>query len=147
MTEYEPMDPAIRDAWADVVLARRFTRGKGFLCHKYGAETLYDPLGMLCELAVEAGEIQSGSWVEHQIVRFKRYHGEQGLLPKEVVGWAKLHSQNPCIRLTGPERALLRLPGKYQWHQGFKFRPVPLVIVNDHGEVTDAQLAELIRKL
>lgn len=148
MTSSKPMVPWIRDLWANAICDENgFQLGRQFLCHMYAKNVLHDPLGILCELAVRNSIIPEGHWAgDEGIIYFKRYAGEQGVLPKEVVEWANLSSQVPTVRLNLRQRRELDLPKRYRF-PGEQLRPIALSAVNDYGEPTRENLAELIMRL
>lgn len=154
MTTTEPvesdvrMDPDIRDAWASVMRDVRVNLGRQFLCRRFQRVSLFDPLGMLCVLGVDAGVIEDGHWIgDDQTLMYKVYAGEQGILPREIVKWAGLRSQNPSLMLSAGQRNRFQLPERYSAHGNWKPRPVPLAAISDYGHATREQLALLIETL
>ena len=91
------MKKDIAKLWADAVMDRkRFPPSAGGLAdYGYGTKPTFNVLGVLCELAIEAGveievtEIKDKSFKN----RVRLYDGERYLLPDAVVEWAGMKNK------------------------------------------------------
>ena len=96
MSTASTMYEDVRDAWADALESGRYRQGRGLLRSVKGE---YCCLGVLCELAVEAGVIPPGiedPSTDTQNVTY--FSGTAIDLPPEVLEWAGLEASSWAVR-------------------------------------------------
>lgn len=120
------MNREIKDKWVTALRSGDYTQGYGRLRYQNGDGERHCCLGVLCDLAVEAGVIPAPTTDEkgeygYPVTNADGIHvyDEKGVLPPDVVSWADLPSSNP------------RVPG------------FSLSGANDNGQTFD-QIADLI---
>lgn len=128
------MDPAIKAEWVKRLRSGDYEQGKRHL----NANGRYCCLGVLCEIAVEAGivtKFESGNEIavitsnnETAVIYDRKF---SGILPPRVVEWSGLESSDPI---------LLRESSEY-WTNGMS-----LSHVNDMLEFDFKQIADLIER-
>lgn len=81
------MHPEIKDAWVKALESGEYKQG---YCSLRTADDKYCCLGVLCQLAVEAGVISEPK----QYTRYGDWHygGDTAFLPTEVKNWAGVQS-------------------------------------------------------
>lgn len=125
------MRSEVRELWATALESGRFRQGTGRLTTLFrktdGALTArHCCLGVLCELAIEAGVELTVTDVDLDADGARRaYDHAVNFPPQAVLAWADLDEQNPLVR--------------------HRDRPVSLGIVNDELSATFAEIAKLIR--
>lgn len=96
------MNKEIKQKWVEALRSGKYTQGRNRLASSNGS---YCPLGVLCELAVEA-DVAHKRQAESGYVYFVRFDNsvyfagsEEAVysLPDRVVDWAGLSSNNPWI--------------------------------------------------
>lgn len=124
------MRAEVRELWAAALESDRFAQGRSrltsFLRLPGGDVTTNCCLGVLCELAVEAGvplrvrdvDVPGG-------VSYREYDGAQHFPPPAVLDWAGLDDQNPLVRVDD--------------------RDLTLGVVNDELQLSFAAIAQLVR--
>jgi hypothetical protein len=94
------MDINIKADWLKALRSGSYRQGKGSLKFKDDAGFKHCCLGVLCELAVQAGVIPA-SKPRHPIdtPRIHQFAGKRDVLPMAVVEWAGLHGTNPTVEV------------------------------------------------
>ncbi len=108
------MNPEVKEAWVAALRSGKYDQGIGSLKSEASDTHLYCCLGVLCELAVEAGVIPPGERHEDQPKNYSYYFlGEDEFLPSEVMTWANLDTNNgiykPADNVWGYDQALTDL--------------------------------------
>lgn len=80
------MNPEIKSRWTAELRSGRFEQGKGALRIAGDAGDQYCCLGVLCQLAVEAGVIPAAR--RHAFDGLYEYDGRDGLPSQKVAEWA-----------------------------------------------------------
>lgn len=105
------MNPKIKAAWAAALRSDEYTQGSGLLARrKVGGSWCHCSLGVLCELAAQAGVVvgvevpvlNCGPYRHHPELSpvFKKlYQGRATELPRVVVEWAGLRSDTVLVSL------------------------------------------------
>lgn len=134
------MNPVVKDKWIGALLSEKYTQGYGRLGGIRPNEdgilvTAYCCLGVLCELAVEAG-------VAERVVTYLNNEGHA------IFGYRRIGSTN-----SDPDRATL--PRCVATWAGLEYTDPMVILTDDEGEqgiasVNDAEnpfptIAELIR--
>ena len=89
------MNPEIKTKWIEALRSGKYDQGMGNLKVGVSNDPAYCCLGVLCELAAEAGVIPPGQLLEHEPNNYSHYFlGEDEFLPDEVMTWANLDSNN-----------------------------------------------------
>lgn len=89
------MNPEVKAKWVAALRSGNYDQAMGSLKIEVSDTQLYCCLGVLCELAVEAGVIPPGERHEDQPNKHSYYFlGEDEFLPSEVMTWANLDSNN-----------------------------------------------------
>lgn len=94
------MKAEIREAWRSALVSGEWQQGKGKLAKKNPDGTWrYCCLGVLCELAVQAGVQLNVTEMcdDDPETVFRFYNGEHGFLPPEVQQWSGLCDRNPAV--------------------------------------------------
>lgn len=81
------MNPQVRESWRQALLSGKYTQTKHRLARKVGDQTHYCCLGVLCELALQAGV----SLTKEELSSGFSYGGERTRLPPEVRTWSGLN--------------------------------------------------------
>lgn len=125
------MNAEIKSQWVDALRSGKYAQGQFGLRETVDGETTYCCLGVLCELATEAGvvsEVQTNVELFHS-VQTTSYDGATAFLPESVQSWAGLDSRNGFI-------------GDYELHN----HPyVSLTAFNDN-EVPFSTIADVIEE-
>jgi hypothetical protein len=93
------MNPEIRALWSGALRSGKYEQGTGWL----NRDGRYCCLGVLCELAVEAGIAERRTAGEFNVSGYAAlglssdYEGEKATLPAVVANWAGLPSANPPV--------------------------------------------------
>lgn len=87
------MDQKVKAKWVAALRSGEYVQGRGKLHTRDAGGDKFCCLGVLCELAVKAGEIES-PWVSNTIFRYG-VDGEESYLPTEVMNWAGLDNARP----------------------------------------------------
>lgn len=108
------MNPEVKKEWVAALRSGKYDQGMGSLKLEVSDTQLYCCLGVLCELAVEAGVIPPGERHEDQPKNYSYYFlGEDEFLPSEVMTWANLDTNNgiykPADNVWGYDQALTDL--------------------------------------
>lgn len=123
------MDSVIRDQWADALESGEYPQGNGALGRKGKDDiTKYCCLGVLCELAVKAGVIQSfqGLGGDDSAISYGTSTYRTASLPsREVMRWAGLDANNPMVDYDDDHQSLAEL--------------------NDSGTLDFPEIAKLVR--
>jgi hypothetical protein len=94
---------AVRELWVVALLSGRFRQGVGKLTAVVdrsdgSTAEFHCCLGVLCELAVEAGvqvTVRDDGEPGHQL---RSYDGQRNFPPRSVLEWAGLLERNPSVR-------------------------------------------------
>lgn len=103
-TESVRMNPEVKARWVEALRSGRYPRAKGALCvldpDDLDRRTVlgYCCLGVLTELAVDAGVLDVSPDTSGGGNRAYGARRESAYLPDEVVRWAELSSRNPIVR-------------------------------------------------
>ena len=110
------MVPEIKAEWIRRLRSGQYNQGKGALRRKRRTQEKdeYCCLGVLCEIAVEAGVVQR--FLKRELIpgaeKFAYGLSEEdqrtAFLPLEVQIWAGLNGTNPAIRRTSPRYPHIR---------------------------------------
>src|SRR4051812_31008059 len=98
------MAPGVKEKWAQALESGEYKRGYKYLCRRlklkgYGAyEEVFDPEGVLCQLAENAKAVAPGLWTGTD-TRVKSWDGERGVLPWSVRDWAGMVGLQPLLQL------------------------------------------------
>lgn len=85
------MKPEIKALWIKALTSGEYSQGRGYL----KSAGKYCCLGVLCELAFEAGIVKDVHLLTRPgIVDEVYYDGESALLPRSVMEWAGLQGAN-----------------------------------------------------
>lgn len=87
------MDPEVKTKWLAALRSGKYPQGVGKLRRKDGNQ--HCCLGVLCEVAVEAGVIQPAEFV-FGVYRYGKDH-DADLLPREVGLWAGIDYRDPPV--------------------------------------------------
>jgi hypothetical protein len=93
------MNPVVRDAWADALESGDYEQDHNRLVTVYGGSARHCCLGVLCELAVEAGILERNYDHESYVAALPdgsdaEYHSS---LPEVVSRWAGLWTDDPVV--------------------------------------------------
>lgn len=89
------MNPEVKALWLEALRSGRYDQGVGNLKAGDPDNPAYCCLGVLCELAANAGVIPPGKRIEEDPHNTNYYfQGENEFLPDEVMTWANLDSNN-----------------------------------------------------
>lgn len=89
------MNPEIKAAWVKALRSGAYDQGMGSLKAGHPGSAAFCCLGVLCELAADAGVIPKGLRKEDEPNnRVYYFVGEDEFLPSEVMQWANLDSNN-----------------------------------------------------
>lgn len=91
------MDPEIRTRWATALRSGKYKQGRGYLQR---ADDTFCCLGVLCQLAVEAGATDPPE-LSHDGIAWTFGEGSITYLPEDVTDWAGLNDHNPLIEHSG----------------------------------------------
>lgn len=94
-----PMDPEIKKAWVEALRSGRYQQGKGALHRKGLPDDQFCCLGVLCELAVEAGQAERFEHAGGLLVFYRAGNRLSGFLPDGVAVWAGLTSSTPRVEV------------------------------------------------
>jgi hypothetical protein len=152
----EPMDPVVRDLWADALEGDEYEQGDEVLSRGSSAtrKVRHCCLGVLCDLAVKAGIIPAGIERPEHHAHGNTFRIAYGLaevelvLPYEVVIWAGLNMASPRVNITQDEEAG-RIARRWQTPAevsgtAYTINSVPLETLNDNHHSFKA-IAKLIR--
>ena len=117
-----PMDPKIKAWWLEALRSGEYKQGTGYLRRS----DKFCCLGVLCNLAVEAGAPK----VEEDLLPTENvfiYNGSELVLPSSVMEWAGLNSSDPTL--------VVEIGGASDYH--------PVSYYNDSG-LTFNVIADLI---
>ncbi len=97
------MNAAVKGKWLDALRGGKYKQGRYALRNTvFGGQDTFCCLGVLCELAVEAGVIDApaldGGWWYAG--------GEAAILPRKVMNWAGLVSQSGLYSTKNDEECL-----------------------------------------
>lgn len=123
------MNPEVQEQWAEALESGHFKQTQGRLTRvdpETGEVEGYCCLGVLCELAFEAGAVTRE--VNDGLIAYGEER-EGGVLPVEVQKWAGLTVPNPRV------------------NRHFLSQPVTLAECNDRYGDNFQRIAELVRKL
>lgn len=130
------MKADIKSRWTAELRSGRFEQGHGSLRlaeSETGAGDTYCCLGVLCELAVEAGVIRPARQDSNGLYQ---YDGQEGVLPASVADWAETEADEAGYRTENPHFYL----GK-----GKELQLTSLADENDGG-LPFGEIADLIDK-
>jgi len=120
------MNKTVKTLWIEALRGKRFKQGRDYLRDK----DTYCCLGVLCELAVDAGVIlrfgdshTPGGEAEYGTLR----DTSAVVLPRAVALWAGLEASNPVVRI----------PGFSKDGTKHSYAPWSLSDLNDHGRTFD----------
>lgn len=142
------MDPTVRAAWATALRSGDYAQGTHALCRIVAdGSRQYCCLGVLCELAVdagvaarhefpdEAGEKISVGYAALNVPVFDLSDVDVGHLPAAVVSWAGLYR----IRNGLGRNPLVRWPDRHGEYTALSY-------VNDSGRLDFTRIADLIEE-
>jgi hypothetical protein len=97
------MNPVIRNAWVDALESGNYEQDQNRLVTVYGGSARHCCLGVLCELAVEAGILERNYDHESYVAALPdgsdaEYHSS---LPEVVSRWAGLWTDDPVVDVDG----------------------------------------------
>lgn len=104
------MKQEIKASWLEALRSGRFEQTDGALSKVRDGRLKHCCLGVLCELAVEAGvvdrdaqarDVVEGGYVGYVPKGYGAHYGETSVLPAAVTGWAELDETNPGV--SGPD--------------------------------------------
>lgn len=93
------MNPEIKNAWIENLLSGKFEQGQQVL-HNEENDT-YCCLGVLCEMAVDAGVVTGVAVTRTNGVQATKYDKESTVLPTSVMEWAGIEQENPDTPIGG----------------------------------------------
>lgn len=96
------MDTEVKTKWLDALRSGEYHQGAHYLRSRGGAEDNFCCLGVLCELAVAEGVIESPLMDEEMIYQYGP-GAERSYLPKEVQAWAGLPDMHGALLSSGDE--------------------------------------------
>lgn len=103
------MNPDVRATWVAALRSDRFRQGTGRLTRlDEDGRAAHCCLGVLCELAVEAGvpvEVSERRWRDDE-PRERDYDGQDNYPPSSVLDWAGLDERNPRVVYQGSPLSL-----------------------------------------
>jgi hypothetical protein len=128
------MSPEVKQLWVDALLSNEFeANNDGCLAIKLDFEEepmKYDPLGVLCELAIRNGiklTVEEVDSPREMACVERRYNGEDAHLPLEVMQWAGLDSQDPKVYWTR-EKQTEFLSAVHYYNEDSSFKEVANLI-------------------
>lgn len=134
MTLVTKMNPDVRDRWADALESGAYRQGRGKLAVEQAGAVKFCCLGVLCDLAAQAGVVNVETSKEPLYVDgsgtpfvYRYYDGLPNYLPPSVVRWAGLNSYNPRVEYGGNKLT-------------------PLGHLNDTSQLSFVDVARLIRE-
>lgn len=97
------MNPVVRDAWADALESGDYLQDQNRLVNVYQGTPRHCCLGVLCELAVEAGILEYDYDHENYVATLPDGSDAtyQSTLPEVVSRWAGLWSDDPVVDVDG----------------------------------------------
>lgn len=95
------MNPQVKELWTAALRSGRFNQG----FYQLAADDSYCCLGVLCEIAVQEGVIDTATELNGE----KRYGSQKTYLPQQVVDWADLESRSPQVEVSEGSRSLSSL--------------------------------------
>lgn len=84
------MNEEIKQQWLTALRSDEYPQTDGYLRDEQG----YCCLGVLCDLAVQAGVVECFKTADDP---FYRYNADESVLPKEVIKWAGLDHSDPYV--------------------------------------------------
>lgn len=137
------MNREIRDQWTAALRSGDYAQGRGAL-HAYSPTGgRYCCLGVLCELAVEAGAVGVKNGYNNE----KRYGAasQGGVLPREVMAWAGMieadASDEDAYHVSAGQ---LEKEVEYRDALGFRGVAMALTELNDGGQYSFNDIADVI---
>lgn len=125
------MNPDVRRTWVAALRSGEYAQASGKLTRlREDGSRAHCCLGVLCELAVEAGVLAPGVDAGLRVVEYGA-RGAFNYLPAEVVTWAQLDDANPTVGVP-----LIHVDGRYTR---------TLSALNDQG-TSFADIADLIEE-
>lgn len=135
------MKTDIRALWTEALRSGKYEQGSGVLKTRQGS---YCCLGVLCELAVEAGVIAPAKEeIQDAINLGWRYETESGVLPTAVMEWAGLPDSEGTYEFSDEEMSEHYVGN---WKDVGYYRKTSLVNANDSHGKSFPQIADLIDK-
>lgn len=86
----DEMNETIKTLWTTALRSGKYLQGRGYLKTVEHGETRLCCLGVLCELAIEAGVTIKVDTERLGEVKITTFNGEELMPPKEVMEWAGL---------------------------------------------------------
>jgi len=140
------MNQEIQALWTGALRSGAYNQGSGVLKTQTGE---FCCLGVLCELAVEAGVIPPAQETKSldadapdSTVGYQ-YGSETGILPNAVQEWAGLNDTEGTYEMTDAE--MTERYGRY-WEDTNSYQKTSLIVANDSYDKTFYQIADLIEK-
>lgn len=95
------MNPVIRDAWVAALESGDYVQGRNQLVSTYDGEAKHCCLGVLCELAVQAGVVHIDLQLEKffSVLPDGNFAHYGSTLPEVVARWAGLWTEDPSVTI------------------------------------------------
>lgn len=93
------MKEEVVSLWKSALLSGRYQQAKGSLGIEVDGQSYFCCLGVLCELAIQAGmPVTRGKVTHSDGVSYFSYDGRHEVLPSSVLNWLGLSEEDPtCI--------------------------------------------------
>lgn len=103
------MNPVVRDAWIERLESGDYQQGQNQLVGVYREKLEHCCLGVLCELAVEAGVLRAEYRQQAYVAVFPddHYAEYRSSLPEVVSRWAGLWTDDPVVAVDNGDRFTL----------------------------------------
>lgn len=137
------MNKEIQTLWTAALRSGDYRQGVGVLKTRDGD---FCCLGVLCDLAVKAGVIESPEEIhadDDSYVTGYRYESETGVLPESVMEWAGIPYSEGTYSLSDEEMTERYGNG---WQNTDYYRKTSLINANDSYGKSFDQIADLIEK-
>ena len=138
------MNQEIQALWTGALRSGDYTQGSGVLKTQTGS---FCCLGVLCELAVQAGVIPPVAEIKSldapDLTIDYQYGSETGVLPNAVQEWAGLNDSEGTYEMTDAE--MTERYGK-SWDGATDYRKTSLINANDSYGKSFEQIADLIEE-